>query len=191
MACYQSSSIPSGVSASSLNSYSTEADCLNACKEGACCDGTTCSVKPQCQCQGTGQFFGGVGTTCETVDCCCTSAESWQIVFFARPVSSATGCGCDKLSVDSDRIGTPSYYTTLSNGSEVCIMQRPCGQFATLALCRDYGANIVGRSIGPTLRCPGFPTVPWGRTIGYDAGPDGDGYPTQFDCIQCTPNPLP
>lgn len=38
--------------------YATEADCLNACKEGACCEGTTCSVKPQCQC------------VCTTGSCC-------------------------------------------------------------------------------------------------------------------------
>jgi len=44
--------------------YATEAECNQACKEGACCDGTTCTVKPQCQCQGAGQTFRGVGTTC-------------------------------------------------------------------------------------------------------------------------------
>jgi|694.fasta_scaffold00746_37 hypothetical protein len=38
--------------------YTTEADCLNACKEGACCEGTTCTVKPQCQCK------------CATNSCC-------------------------------------------------------------------------------------------------------------------------
>ena len=55
--------------------YATEAECLQACKEGACCEGTTCSVKPQCQCQGTGKVFRGVGTTCEPNLCnvpCCT-----------------------------------------------------------------------------------------------------------------------
>jgi len=49
--------------------YATEADCLNACKEGACCEGTTCSVKPACQCQGTGKVFKGVGTTCTPNPC--------------------------------------------------------------------------------------------------------------------------
>jgi hypothetical protein len=51
--------------------YTTEADCLQACKEGACCEGTTCSVKPQCQCQGTGKTFKGVGTTCTPNPCLC------------------------------------------------------------------------------------------------------------------------
>jgi hypothetical protein len=52
--------------------YTTEADCLQACKEGACCEGTACTVKPQCQCQGTGKTFKGVGTTCGgSVGFCC------------------------------------------------------------------------------------------------------------------------
>lgn len=50
--------------------FATEADCLQACKEGACCEGTTCSVKPQCQCQGAGQTFRGVGTTCTACNIC-------------------------------------------------------------------------------------------------------------------------
>ena len=49
--------------------FTTEAECLQACREGACCEGTTCSVKPQCQCQGTGKTFKGVGTTCSPNPC--------------------------------------------------------------------------------------------------------------------------
>lgn len=67
MACRQVSTY-NGVSGSGRQGgggYVTEADCLNACKEGACCESNgTCSVKPQCQCQGTGQTFKGVGTAC-------------------------------------------------------------------------------------------------------------------------------
>jgi hypothetical protein len=51
MPCYQSTSLPSGVTTTGRTGYTTEAECLNACKQGACCDGTTCTVKPQCQCQ--------------------------------------------------------------------------------------------------------------------------------------------
>lgn len=51
--------------------FLTEADCLNACKEGACCNGTTCSVKPQCQCNAAaGEVFKGVGTVCSPNPCC-------------------------------------------------------------------------------------------------------------------------
>lgn len=71
MPCYQSTSLPSGASTTGRTSYATESDCLNACKEGACCDGTTCSVTPQCQCQGTGKTFLGIGTTCNASSCPC------------------------------------------------------------------------------------------------------------------------
>ncbi len=53
MPCYQSTSLPSGVTTTGRTGYTTEADCLQACKEGACCEGTTCTVKPQCQCKCT------------------------------------------------------------------------------------------------------------------------------------------
>jgi hypothetical protein len=62
MPCYQSTSLPSGVTTTGRTAYATEADCLNACKEGACCDGTTCSVKPQCQCQCTSNSCCGPDT---------------------------------------------------------------------------------------------------------------------------------
>jgi len=49
--------------------FNTLAECNQACREGACCEGTTCTVKPQCQCQGTGKTFRGVGTTCSPNPC--------------------------------------------------------------------------------------------------------------------------
>lgn len=64
MTCYQSTNLPSGFTTTGRPSYATEADCLQACREGACCEGTTCTVKPQCQCQGAGKTFKGVGTVC-------------------------------------------------------------------------------------------------------------------------------
>jgi len=63
--------VPLGTSGSADTGavYKTEADCLQACREGACCEGTTCSVKPACQCQGTRKVFKGVGTTCSPSPC--------------------------------------------------------------------------------------------------------------------------
>ena len=69
MTCYQSTNLPGGVTTTGRTSYTTEADCLQACREGACCEGTTCTVKPQCQCQGTGKVFKGVGTVCTAATC--------------------------------------------------------------------------------------------------------------------------
>lgn len=60
--------------------YQSEAACLNACKEGACCESNgTCNVRPQCQCQGAGQTFRGVGTTCSPGECCVTCADAVQL----------------------------------------------------------------------------------------------------------------
>lgn len=36
---------------------------------GACCEGTTCNIKPSCDCQGAGQTFKGVGTVCSPNPC--------------------------------------------------------------------------------------------------------------------------
>lgn len=58
MPCYKINTAPSGYGKIGTTGYATEAECLEACKEGACCNGTTCSVKPQCQC------------VCETGSCC-------------------------------------------------------------------------------------------------------------------------
>ena len=89
MPCYQSTNLPGGVTTTGRTSYTTEADCLADCKEGACCEGATCSVKPQCQCQGTGKTFKGVGTTCTPTTC--------------------LPCGCDspKLQTLTITTGTP------------------------------------------------------------------------------------
>lgn len=43
--------------------------CLDT-RTGACCNGTTCSVKPQCQCNAAaGEVFKGVGTVCSPNPC--------------------------------------------------------------------------------------------------------------------------
>jgi hypothetical protein len=78
MPCYQSNNLPSGVTTTGRTGYTTEADCNQACGDGACCEGASCSVKPQCQCQGAGKTFKGVGTTCTPNPC--------------------SLCGCDDLS---------------------------------------------------------------------------------------------
>jgi hypothetical protein len=67
--CYQPTSFPPGFTTTGRTGYRTEAECNQACQEGACCEGTTCTVKPQCQCQGTGKTFQGVGTVCTPNPC--------------------------------------------------------------------------------------------------------------------------
>jgi hypothetical protein len=101
MPCYKSNATPNGFSTTGRTSYATEADCNQACKEGACCNGTTCSVKPACQCQGTGQVFKGVGTVCTTNLCgCCGNGETFPTgavtvtVNRTLDVLADSKCGC-------------------------------------------------------------------------------------------------
>lgn len=44
--------------------YSTEQECLDNCKMGACCLGLRCAVVPACACAKAGGHFFGPGTTC-------------------------------------------------------------------------------------------------------------------------------
>jgi hypothetical protein len=81
----------SGFGANDASGYATEADCLNACNEGACCEGTTCSIKPQCQCQGAGQVFKGVGTACSPNPClACVDALRLLPKAFTVTISNLT-----------------------------------------------------------------------------------------------------
>jgi hypothetical protein len=94
MPCYQSTSLPSGVTTTGRTSYATEAECNQACKEGACCEGTTCTVKPQCQCQCTSgsccgpdtftNSNGETGPRCrnESESACAARGGTWRCGVF-------------------------------------------------------------------------------------------------------------
>lgn len=119
MPCYQSNAVPAGFSVSGSGSYSTEADCLNACKEGACCNGTTCSVKPQCQCNAAaGEVFKGVGTTCTPNPClicgCVTTPQlpTSMLVEF----SGFSFAYVDSTNTLSDMTGAEQYLAAFLNG---------------------------------------------------------------------------
>lgn len=60
-----------------LKSGSVAQNC-GCCEEGACCNGTTCSVKPQSQCNAAaGEVFKGAGTVCSPNPClCCGTADT-------------------------------------------------------------------------------------------------------------------
>jgi hypothetical protein len=70
--------------------FSTEDECNQACGDGACCEGATCSVKPKCQCHGAGKTFKGVGTTCGAGTCCCVSRSSFPFTLSAFTPLDAT-----------------------------------------------------------------------------------------------------
>jgi hypothetical protein len=135
MPCYQSTNLPSGVTTTGRTSYTTEADCLQACKEGACCEGTTCSVKPQCQCQGAGKVFKGVGTTCSPNPC----VPCFQ---FCKPTNT-----------------TPpdTIYFTVSNYSALSTFRNLGNISGTYALQRDPGScDSYSLALYPT-DCNGQP----------------------------------
>ena len=148
MPCYQSTSLPSGVTTTGRTSYATEADCLNACREGACCEGTTCSVKPQCQCQGTGKTFKGVGTMCTPNPCvncygCMAQHPTYMNVTFSQtaPISG----GYHESLIDlSGSYSVPSINLGAANIDLGCMF---CGQFTKTypnAIVNQYGTfNLV------------------------------------------------
>jgi len=94
MPCYQSNNAPSGYGKIGTGGYATEAECLQACKEGACCNGTTCTVKPQCQCNAAaGECFKGVGTTCEPNPCTGTEDTNTVAPFVTATIRAIPRAG--------------------------------------------------------------------------------------------------
>jgi hypothetical protein len=124
MPCYQTTNLPGGVTTTGRTSYTTEADCLNSCTEGACCEGTVCTVKPQCQCQGAGKVFKGVGTTCTPNPCSL----------------------CDLSSISLSTSGTASGFWAASFISYICPDQQySVGASGAGTLTKDDG-QLLGRA---------------------------------------------
>ena len=142
MPCYEfQSDSPSGPPWSS--GFASEADCLNACKEGACCNGTTCSVKPQCQCDAAaGEVFKGVGTVCSPNPCnpCC-------------PLETATNPAIARLVIDS-----PQFFSRVGGG-QVAIDAQP----HQLAMLQSLGATQAALTfVNPSA------SSSFGHTARYD-----------------------
>lgn len=210
MPCYQPTNFPPGFTTTGRTPYSTEAECLNACKEGACCEGTVCTVKPQCQCQGAGKVFKGVGTVCTPNPClppdCCKAPRLWQIIYYVFCIDSAfapclmatnPNCGCSSVTdaVTGRPFSNYSTWTTLDGrpGKACATSRGACGEYDSEEACKQAGSNVVGRSSGRTHRCSGLSVeLPWGKGPTYSAGSDPNwyGYGTMYDCVRCD-NPLP
>jgi hypothetical protein len=60
-----------------------------ACCGGACCDGNICSITKSVECQGAGQVFKGVGTTCAADTCQFCTANG-----FPKTGSGVSRCYC-------------------------------------------------------------------------------------------------
>jgi len=175
-----------------------------ACREGSG-SGASCTLTTAGNCTGTGKTFYGAGSECgPDLGLCCPENKPWRLVLYVRctdspfsPCYIATlpGCGCDKIPTSSELDAVSSTYATWTiNGrkGKACAITQRCGKFSTEQQCIDAGANVVGYSSGLPSYCFSGQysgTVPWGNGPVYD--PSVPGYKWEYDCIQCTPNPLP
>lgn len=131
-------------------SYATEAECLQACKEGACCTTTngvtTCAVVPECQCQRPNQSFSGVGTSCTT-----NSGACCQTVGTVTTCAQKSECECKGTGFRFLGVGT-----SCSSLSGACCegptTERTCN---VKTECQCNGVNAVFRGVGTT--CAGNP----------------------------------
>jgi hypothetical protein len=168
MTCYQSTNFPSGFTTTGRTAYRTEAECNQACGEGACCEGTSCTVKPQCQCQGEGKTFKGVGTVCTLGMCtyaCSAACAAPGEVQIQLSISNALILPSDDLFV-----GFPD---GLPGWSQACIDAFPSSYSGTYILRRSgsgppwsaFGSPSVqvykfsnsSRSIEQLWPCDSFP----------------------------------
>jgi hypothetical protein len=126
--------------------YATEADCLNACKEGACCERTTCSVKPACQCQGTGKTFKGVGTVCTELSCCTLFTNGCSPPFTGVALSFPTTI---TASVSADQDATWPFAPSSLSGSYVLDYVPVQGSNQPPTQCAEYSRffTVSGRFI--------------------------------------------
>ena len=99
MPCYQLNTQPQGYYKIGQGGFANEEDCLNACKEGACIESDgTCNIKPQCQCQGEGQTFEGVGTVCEPIcSACCPDTPLPQEISVTLEIGPVEICYVDSF----------------------------------------------------------------------------------------------
>jgi hypothetical protein len=152
MPCYQPTNFPPGFTATGRTPYRTEAACNQACQEGACCEGTTCTVKPQCQCQGTGKTFKGVGTVCAADTCQFCTANG-----FPKTGSGVSRCYC-YCTVNGGTI--PQFVnvtidwsfssTRIPYGSSMPEPVPSCTRSGTIT------ATLTRQSTSPYIGCPSY-----------------------------------
>jgi hypothetical protein len=130
--------------------YTTEADCLQACKEGACCEGTTCTVKPQCQCK------------CTSGVCCGPDIATIDGISGPRCREQVTESQCQQLggswicggSCMGDKTGSLARCVTMNSQAPVfkgvgtTCTPNPCGCCGNGEV---FGAGSVSVSVTRTL----------------------------------------
>ena len=164
MPCYQPSNLPSNFTTTGRQSYKTEAECNQACKEGACCEGTTCTVKPQCQCQGTGKTFQGVGTVCSPNPCCSCQALVMVRVTLASVLggSVVTRDGCN-----GDILANSTRVTWACNVSGCTLSVQNFYSTTFDGLCNVSYPSVVG--VGKSFSPVSIPLASSGPCVGVSA----------------------
>jgi hypothetical protein len=118
---------------------------------GACCEGTACTVKPECECQEAGQTFQGVGTTCDSISGACCEGT----VCTVKP-----RCQCQGAGQTFEGVGT-----TCESISGACCEGAGC---TVKPRCQCQGDGKVFKGVGTTcesIQCPkciwvfGLPSV--------------------------------
>jgi hypothetical protein len=171
MPCRQVSTF-NGTAASS-GSYRTEAECNQACKEGACCEGTTCTVKPQCQCVPSGVCCGP-----DTVDVSGTSAprcrSESESQCIQRGGTWVVGGNC----VRDEKTGAAGAWCAALTGTPNKVFQGvgttcaagPCG-------CCGNGETIAGKMATIVVSTDSLPTARWcAGGNGFVGCPNGQTY---------------
>jgi len=153
MGCYQVGSTTAANGAARLPAtYRTEAECNQACQEGACCEGTSCSVKPQCQCQGDDKKFQGIGTVCAADTCQFCTPQG-----FPKFNSGVSRCYC-YCSVNGGTI--PQFVNVTINWS-FSSTRIPYGSSTPepVPSCTRSGtitATLTRQSTSPYIGCPSY-----------------------------------
>lgn len=181
--------------------FASESECLEACQEGACCNGTTCSVKPQCQCNAAaGEVFKGVGTVCSPNPCigrCCDVSgncvdgitESQCAARNGYLFAPGTSCNSNPCPIACDCPGDSRIPSSISlqavPGTAVRTDQagRPVGSYSGVqvdALWPIFEAAINGLFVSATLsrrlNSLGQPTLPPQFSFLGCSGPNESGW---------------
>lgn len=160
--------------------YATEVECNQACREGACCEGTTCSVKPQCQCQGAGKTFKGVGTTCSSYVVPSGSSVSltfsytqtdWQALYASAGYPSCQTLNAISQLPDSEmticlgQLSGQNVFSAMSAGSYSQFYGSSNGVDASVIFGGACG-NSVFVTVLTNYRIPGRFLYPWSTQDG-------------------------
>jgi hypothetical protein len=164
MPCYQRANFPPGLPITGRTGYKSETECVEACQEGACCEGAVCTVKPRCLCLDAGQVFKGFGTTCNSISGACCEGTTCSI---------KTECECQGAGKEFKGVGTVCTPNPCLYGCGGC-NSIPAELTATITSSGGDYLNDVGCVVGnasltlsrPNVIQAAAPSGCWNSSIG-------------------------